>query len=213
MPNPPTRPPSDPVGDAPCRSLAAFARDATNAREDRIPDALCVFLLIHSCSCSKAALKSTAIQQLNREFAEICLQRARQLAGAPIPEEYGSELWKPIRDAFKGNPLDYETILPLLALGHILIDLSRAIYQTLQKGIELDEDEYNSLLPDIQECVSDTLSGLPATGLSRTIFLQKVADHLGLEKASLMILRHGAWVRGHRLQEIETRRKSLLELK
>jgi hypothetical protein len=190
LPNPPTRPPSDPVGDAPCGSLAAFARKTIDAREDRTPDALCVFLLIHSCSCSKAALKSAAIRQLNREFAEICLQRARQLTGGSIPEEYGSDLWKPIRDAFKNNSLNYETILPLIAIGHILIDLSRAIHQTLQKGIEIDEDEYNSLLPEIQDCVGLTFSEFPQASLSRASFLRKVAYHLGVETISLKILRH-----------------------
>jgi hypothetical protein len=188
---------------AECQKLRDIAIEIRRNHARR--DAYAAFLDTHYCICNKTSQPGTpsGIAALNTVFAKRCAEVHEQYKAEAF--EKMSPFWIRAFYRYERKPNSPETVLPWMALAHIVDDLEVAISRV---GIRnFSKADYDAVLNDILSCleevrasigIAQTLSGKVYT-LMRDVFavgerltirkLRDVAYETARERAELMSAR------------------------
>jgi hypothetical protein len=156
-------------------------------------DAFCVFLRIHHCICQRVEQGeySPAIKQINIAFVRRCFIvyenfRERRFAPSDL-----SDNWVVALGAYRNKGHSYLTVLPRMALAHILDDLPMLLYDT-----PVEKRDFDAVIDAINDCLGDILRCIDP---SERLLL------LVCSRLAVPALRERAWRKVERRRELAAR--------
>jgi hypothetical protein len=181
-----------------------LAEGIQNEHPDLPRDAICVFLHLHFCVCSKAESSSIGpILALNRRFVGICLARIQNARSGHTAKPFLTEKWRRALEDYKVDGRDYVNFLARVIIAHIFDDLVESLLNTWSAGIALSKEQFDRMTEHIEACLDEEFRRAPLSEDIKSKVLFRMGKFARMENVTIRILRNAAWRRAERLAQTE----------